>query len=288
MYAKKSLGQNFLNSPQAIAKIVETGKIVPGEIVLEVGPGKGVLTEALLLKGAKVFAVEKDDNLIPLLEGKFQKEIEEGRFTLVHKDVLEFDPKEHGLETRKYKLIANIPYYITGIFLRNFLSGKSQPSDMVLMVQKEVAERIVARGKTTKSFKKGKDKTPETISKGKESILSMSVKVYGEPKYIQTVKAGSFVPAPNVDSAILSIENISKDFFGNFNEELFFELLKTGFAGKRKMLSNNLRNFYDTHTELFKNRTLVEVLSEASIPEKVRAEDLALLDWKKILETLSK
>ncbi len=286
MYAKKSLGQNFLNSPQAIAKIVETGNIQVGETVLEVGPGKGVLTEALLAKGAKVVAVEKDDNLIPLLPEKFSSEISAQNFKLVHGDVLEFHPETHELEAGKYKLIANIPYYITGIFLRTFLASKHQPSHMVLMVQKEVAERIVAKGKTKKSFKKGKNKAPEVISQGKESILSMSVKVYGTPEYIQTVKAGSFVPAPNVDSAILAIHNISKNFFSGFSEALFFELLKTGFAGKRKMLSNNLRKFYEAHPELFKGKTLLECLTQAGIPEKARAEDLALNDWKKILETL--
>ena len=188
MRPKKSLGQNFLTSQSVVDKIVETANLNPKDVVLEVGPGKGVLTQALLEKAGKVIAVEKDDALIYLLKEKFAQEIKEEKLVLVRGDILKFDFEERGLKKSNYKIVANIPYYITGEFLRSVLSSDIQPSQMVLLVQKEVAERI-ARSK-------------------KESILSLSIKVYGEPKYIQIVKAGSFNPAPKVDSAILSIENL--------------------------------------------------------------------------------
>ncbi|MDD5050575.1 MAG: 16S rRNA (adenine(1518)-N(6)/adenine(1519)-N(6))-dimethyltransferase RsmA [Candidatus Pacebacteria bacterium] len=260
--AKKSLGQNFLNSKPALEKIVAAAKLSADDVVLEVGPGKGALTELLLEKAGKVIAVEKDDRLIPFLQEKFQREISSGNFTLVHSDILEFSPTSQNLLENSYKLVANIPYYITGIFIRKFLSEVAQPSTMVLMLQKEVAERIVARD-------------------GKESILSMSVKAYGTPKIIGIVKAGSFTPAPAVDSAILAIENISKDFFRGTSEESFFELLKAGFGSKRKQLQNNLR----TNKNISQERMKI-LFEKAGITEKARAEDLTLFQWKKLLEDI--
>ena len=180
MYAKKSLGQHFLKSERALSSIIESAKISPGETILEIGPGLGVLTEKLLDAGAKVIAVEKDDSLFVFLKEKFGEKI-----NLIHEDILDFDSNDLG----KYKIVANIPYNITGAILEKFLSADNQPESMVLLVQKEVAERIVARN-------------------NKESILSISVKAYGDPKYIEKVLAGSFVPAPNVDSAIILIKNM--------------------------------------------------------------------------------
>ena len=125
MFAKKSLGQNFLNSPAAVAKIIGAGKVSAGDTVLETGPGKGVLTEALLKTGAKIIAVEKDYRMIPFLQEKFFAEIYSGQLQLVHEDILEFSPLDFKLKANGYKLIANIPYYITGAFLEKFLSEKN-------------------------------------------------------------------------------------------------------------------------------------------------------------------
>lgn len=252
IFAKKSLGQNFLNSDGALAAIILAGKVSKGDTVLEIGPGKGALTKKLLATGAKVFAIEKDDRLIPVLEELFVKEIKSGKFTLIHGDVLEFNPTDHKLREGKYKLIANIPYYTTGELIRNFLSELPQPELMVILVQKEVAERIVSKD-------------------GKESILSISVKVYGEPKYIQTVKAGSFFPPPKVDSAILLIDNILKKNFTDISEQKFFEILRAGFAHKRKTLSGNLKAY-----------TSKEQLASLGINEKERAEKLSLRQWLEI------
>lgn len=252
LIAKKSLGQNFLNSDGALSAIILAGKVKKGDVVLEIGPGKGSLTKELLKTGAKVVAVEKDDRLIPILEELFAREIKSGKFTLIHKDILEVNLEEYSLKVGGYKLIANIPYYITGEITRKFLSGNFQPSLIVILVQKEVAERIV-------------------VKDGKESILSISIKAYGEPKYIQTVKAGSFFPPPKVDSAILLIDNISKNNFKKVNEQKFFEIMKAGFAHKRKTISSNLKTFVTK-----------EKLAELGINEKERAERLSMKQWLEI------
>ncbi len=262
MRPKKSLGQNFLTSQSVVDKIVETANLDSKDVVLEVGPGKGVLTQALLEKVGKVVAVEKDDALIYILKEKFAKEIEEGRLILVNDDILDFDLpcRQAGPQLSDSKIVANIPYYITGEFLRKTLSADVQPSQMVLLVQKEVAERV-ARSK-------------------KESILSLSVKAYGQPKYIQTVKAGSFNPAPKVDSAVLSIENISRDFFKEVNEEKFFKVIKTGFAHKRKLLLSNL-------SVLKEKEEIKKAFTEAQINEKARAEELSLEQWLQLVAIFS-
>ncbi len=268
MQPKKSLGQNFLTSEAAVHKIVTAAKISAGETVLEVGPGRGVLTSALLGSGAKVVAVEKDHALISELEVKFSEATSEGKLKIVEGDALEILPNEIGLPSRThggYKIVANLPYYITGQFLKKFLSetaAENQPMSMVLLLQKEVVERIIA------SDKKG-------------SILSISIKAYGEPHKITVVKSGSFFPAPSVDSAVIAIENISKNFFTNVSEEKFFEVVKAGFAHKRKMLVPNL-------AQIFEKEKVLKVFSDLNISEKIRAEDIVLGDWKKIAEEIQK
>ncbi len=249
--AKKSLGQNFLKSKEALRALVSAGEVGPDDIILEAGPGKGILTTELVKTAKKVIAIEKDVRLIGDLKEKFLGEIKVGKLELIEGDILEF---ESSLDN--YKIIANIPYYITGTFLQKFLEGKNQPSKMVLMLQKEVAQRIVARD-------------------NKESILSISVKAYGAPKYIMTVKAKYFSPEPKVDSAIILIDKISKDFFTDFSEEHFFKIVKTGFAHKRKMLIGNL-------SEIFPKQVVLEAFQKAGIDEKARAEDIKLEQWRQL------
>jgi 16S rRNA (adenine1518-N6/adenine1519-N6)-dimethyltransferase len=265
---KKSLGQNFLTSEAAVFKIVDAAQISAGENVLEVGPGRGVLTQALLAAGAHVVAIEKDKELIAPLSEKFSAEILSGNFKIIESDILEVDlEKDLGYKPREFKIVANLPYYITGEFLRKFLSGDAQPRSMVLLLQKEVVERIIAADK-------------------KESILSMSIKAYGDPRKITVVNRGSFFPAPNVDSAVISIENISKNNFidaGFENpasaEEKFFEIVRAGFAHKRKLLVSNLSSIFD-------KEKIHLVFTELSIPEKIRAEDLSLKQWLEITKKL--
>jgi 16S rRNA (adenine1518-N6/adenine1519-N6)-dimethyltransferase len=257
MRAKKSFGQHFLASPGVIQSIVQTAKIGPKEAILEIGPGRGVLTETLLLKARYVVAVEKDPELVAFLKGRFAKEIQEQKLFLVQRDALRFNPSEHPALASGYKLVANIPYYITGAIIERLLTGEPQPSSMTLLVQKEVAERVVAREE-------------------KESVLSLSVKAYGTPHYIQTVKAGSFSPPPKVDSAILSITNISRDFFvrNNIDEKKFFNLVKKGFAHKRKKLSSNLGVSED-------------ILTTLGITPNVRAEELSIQIWQRLYNILA-
>ncbi len=258
---KKSLGQHFLKARGIVREIVSAGEIKKGEMVLEIGPGKGILTEALISAGAEVIAVEKDKSLFSLLKEKFADEVKNGQLTLLNADVLDFDFKCYKLHVTSYKLVANIPYYITGEILRKFIGGKAKPSRAVLLVQKEVAERIVARPK------------PLDSALGKESILSISVKIYGSPKYLGKVPAKYFSPAPKVDSAILLIENISSPFNREVEEKKFFKAVKKGFSHKRKMLLGNLK------TE-FAEKSLGEAFQTCGLDKKIRAENLTLENWK--------
>lgn len=245
--AKKALGQNFLKSQSALKQIIEAGDLKKGEIVLEIGPGKGALTEKILETGAILFAIEKDRELIDFLEEKFQKYIENKSFFLIEGDVLDLNIKEILKNTFNiYKIIANIPYNITGAILKKFLTEENSPERMVLMVQNEVAKRLVANNEP-------------------ESILSISVKAYGKPKIITKVPARYFSPAPKVDSAVILIKDINKDLFkeNNIPEDKFWQIVKTGFAHKRKKLSSNLKNLIKLN-EKYTNS---------------RAEELEIKDW---------
>jgi 16S rRNA (adenine1518-N6/adenine1519-N6)-dimethyltransferase len=227
-------------------RIAKTAELAPGAVVFEIGPGTGMLTRELLKLAKKVIALEADDALFEKLQADFANEIAAGRLELIHGDIRTFDI---ATLPKAYALVANIPYYLTGEIFRMFLSSVNQPSAMTLLVQKEVADRI-ARSK-------------------KESILSLSVKAYGTPKREFTVPRGAFKPAPKVDSAVLTVRNISrKNFSTKAEEELFFALLHAGFAHKRKFVRKNL-------TE--------QGLPAGDIPEKARAEDLLLSVWLAII-----
>ncbi len=260
MQTKKSLGQHFLNSPKIIEDIAEAGKVNSNDLVVEIGPGEGILTSELLKRGSKVIAIEKDDRLIPFLHEKFSKEIASQKLHVIHADVLNLDISK--VTPSPYKLIANIPYYITGQILRMFLETSSQPTHITLLVQKEVAERIVAKD-------------------GKESLLSLSVKVFGDPKYIRTVGRGAFSPQPNVDSAVLTIENISQNHLSLVTSELFFKVIHAGFAHKRKQLLPNL-------SSLYKKEEMVTAFQTCGIDMKARAEDLPLKTWLLLCNIIAK
>lgn len=240
--AKKSLGQNFLKHDQTAERIALAAPLTSESVVLEVGPGTGKLTRALLARAKKVIAVETDERMIPLLRETFPQELAHGQLELLHADIRSFP-----LETlpKGYQVVANIPYYLTGELVRQLLTAPNQPSALTLLVQKEVAERI-ARAK-------------------KESLLSLSVKAFGEPLYAFTVQRGAFSPAPKVDSAVLVIQRISRGRFASEAEEArFFALLHAGFGHKRKQLAKNLK---DAGFSLHR------------LPEKIRAEDLSFEDW---------
>jgi len=239
---KKNLGQHFLASDSIAMAIVETLLPKKSDVVVEIGPGTGILTTKLAERAKKVFAIEKDGVLAKELKRSFLGK----PLVVVEGDVRDFNPRKLGLSD--YLLIGNIPYYITGQIIRLALSANPQPKRAVFMVQKEVAERIVAKN-------------------GKESILSISVKAYGNPHLIRVVKRGSFRPPPKVDSAILAIENISRDFFKNIDEKEFFALVRKGFAHKRKLLKNNIG-------------VGSVVLERCGLDQNTRAEDLSPAEWK--------
>jgi 16S rRNA (adenine1518-N6/adenine1519-N6)-dimethyltransferase len=260
--AKKSLGQNFLKSKSALTTIIETADPNTDDVILEIGPGKGALTEKLLMSSGKVIAVEKDDVLFEFLSNKFKHEILNKKLDLIHGDILDFDQSVFDFyKNHDYKIVANIPYNITGQIIRKFLTGTPKPSNMVLLVQKEVSDRIVARD-------------------GKESLLSLSVKLYGTPKYIKKVPARDFSPAPKVDSAILHIKDIQSPQLTSKEEEVFFEVLHAGFSHKRKILIGNLSQKYS-------KEKILTLFSTLGLNEKIRAEDLSLKDWLEFAKKLS-
>jgi len=257
MKAKKHLGQHFLTSKKVLADMVKASSVDESDTILEIGPGKGVLTRALLDTGARVFAIETDADMVIYLQKSFTDDLESEHLTLIHDDVL--DINIGNLLPERYKVVANIPYYITGILLRRLLSGTTLPVSITILVQKEVAHRIAT------------DK--------KESILSLSIKVYGQPRYVTSVPARYFSPTPKVDSAVLHIDSISKKFFTDITEERFFKIIKAGFANKRKQLINNLSGFAT-------KENVSSILQEIGLSEHIRAEDIHLEDWKKLIQAL--
>jgi len=251
------LGQHFLKHGWAAKKLAYAAAPREGEAIIEIGPGKGVLTKELLALGS-VIAIEKDELLVEKLKETFEAEIKSARLTLVAGDVRDFKPETYNLKPGTYLVAANIPYYITGEIIRQFLTAQVQPRAMALLVQKEVADRIVDT---------------------KESILSISVKAYGTPKMIAKVGKSHFSPPPSVDSAILLIDDISKNFFADISEEKFFALVRAGFASKRKMLLNNLSG-------MFEREILHDAFQKCSLSAKIRAENVSLDQWRRLVQAL--
>ncbi len=257
--AKKSLGQNFLTSSSVIHKMVSSAEVNTADLVLEIGPGKGALTKALLEQAKRVIAIEKDSQLVLLLQEKFKDEIAQEKLILISDDALEIDIKKLT-NNQPYKIVANIPYYITGALLRTFLSSDHPPTVLVFLMQKEVAERIVNRD-------------------GKESILSLSVQAYGTPVYIQKVSNKAFSPSPKISSAILKVHTIAKDIFKGDEESLFFEIIKLAFAHKRKTALKNLSLNYP-------KEFLEKILEKNALKKTVRAEDINFQQWLLLLGDL--
>ncbi len=256
--AKKSLGQNFLKSRKAINAMIAAPEISADDIVVEIGPGKGALTGPLLETGATVIAFELDKRMVEFLETKFAAQILSGKLILVHQDVLEVDLGQYT-KGQPYKVVANIPYYITNLIIRTFLSGEYQPTAMCLLIQKEVAERIVSRD-------------------GKESILSMSVKLFGTPSYVMKVARQYFSPSPKVDSAVILISDINREaILSQDYEQTFFEIIKTAFGQKRKQAIKNL-------SDLALKESWQEIFKSLDINIQARAEDISFKQWLQIID----
>lgn len=258
---KKSLGQHFLTSDVVPNWMADAADISPGDVVLEVGPGTGILTKTLLARGATVIALEADARAIAVLEDVCREAITTNQLTIHHTDVRTLSlTAVPGISDHTYKVVANIPYYLSGHLFRSFLQTNTQPTDLVFLVQKEVAKRA------TSALKRG----------DKHSLLSLSVQVYGTANYVKTVSRGHFTPPPKVDSGIIAVRDISRNRFNDYgiDEESFFTLLHHGFAQKRKQLLSNLvtQGKYD-------RETISTILNALNIPPTVRAEDVSLFDW---------
>jgi 16S rRNA (adenine1518-N6/adenine1519-N6)-dimethyltransferase len=249
---KKSLGQHFLNSAYVPKKMCDAADLAPDEVVFEIGPGTGALTKEILARGATVVALEADLRAIESLNETFPDEITSGQLRIHHGDARSIDFASLGLTHQNYKVVANIPYYISGLLFRTVLESDIQPTTLVFLVQKEVATRIC---KDTK-----------------ESLLSLGVKAYGTPTYICTVSKSHFTPPPRVDSAVVAVSGISKQSFKDVPEKDFFTLIHLGFGQKRKQLQGNLSATYS-------KEVIVSALSASNISQTARAEDISLESW---------
>ncbi|MDD5528361.1 MAG: 16S rRNA (adenine(1518)-N(6)/adenine(1519)-N(6))-dimethyltransferase RsmA [Patescibacteria group bacterium] len=265
IWPSRSKGQNFLIEESVYDKVVAAADLSKDDTVLEVGPGLGFLTAKLAKAAGRVIAVELDDKLAAYLKDAITSG-ETENVEIFNENILYLDLKNTKYEIRntKYKIVANLPYNITSIFLRKFLSGETKPETMTLLLQKEVAERICAKP-------------------GKMSLLALSVQFYAEPEIIDYVPSKDFWPAPKVDSAIiqLRIKNEKLKISGE-DEKSFFRMAKIGFSAKRKMLKNNLAN--GLHVPAAE---VEKMLVEAGFNPKIRAEDLGVEDWKKIVEQVT-
>jgi 16S rRNA (adenine1518-N6/adenine1519-N6)-dimethyltransferase len=256
LYAKKQLGQNFLVDKEVLDKILETANIQSSDIIIEVGPGIGVLTKELVKSAKEVLSIELDKTLIPILEESLK---EYKNLKIIEEDALKFTP-----EINKYKIVANIPYNISSPLLNHFLQAENKPESLTLLVQKEVAEKIC-----------------ETE---KQSILSLQVQFFGEAKYIKTVKPESFYPSPKVDSAIIHIETFQKDdqrFIPTEEVKKILRLAKVGFSQKRKILLTTLRKNFK-----FDQEKLNKIFKTLEIPLQARPQTLSIQDWRKLTKTL--
>jgi 16S rRNA (adenine1518-N6/adenine1519-N6)-dimethyltransferase len=246
---RKRLGQNFLRDRSVLDRILRAGHIDNDDQVLEVGAGTGVLTEALAGVARRIVAVELDDALFPLLGERFSGT---PRVELLHANALEVDPSE--LFEGEYKLLGNIPYYITGPLVRHFLEARHPPNLLVFMVQKEVAERMAA-------------------APGRLSLLGVSVQFYARVTVVSSVPAGAFYPRPKVDSAIVRIEPHHRRIDSTLRD-VFFTLARAGFSQKRKQLANALAHGTGMSRDQVSAR-----LQSAGIEPYRRAESLAVDEW---------
>ncbi len=249
---RKSLGQNFLIDDAALDRIVSAAEITSGDWVLEIGPGLGTLTRRLAQNAGRVVAVEIDRNLIPALRFALAAH---ANVTLIHGDILQIDPASLFSGPPSYKVVANLPYYVTSAVIRHLLEATPRPSRLILTMQLEVAQRLIA-------------------APGDLSLLAVSVQFYGKPSIVARVKAGSFYPMPQVDSAVVRIDAHDRPPVDVRDVEQFFAVAKAGFGQKRKQLHNALKAGLPLSPE-----TIGAALGRAHIDPRRRAETLSLQEW---------
>jgi len=257
--ARKSLGQHFLVDEAVLNTIVEAAELSPEDTIIEVGPGLGILTIELARHAGKVIAVELDTRLASLLQRRLASL---SNLRVINADILKVTPSQLLGGKSKYKVVANLPYYITSPVLRYFVEASTKPSLMVMMVQKEVGEAIVA-------------------GPGKMSLLAVSLQVYSRVRIIARVSACSFYPQPKVDSVILRFDVLPEPAVKVDDMNGFFEVVKSGFSLPRKQLHNSL-----AHGLGMKPAELAPLLGKANIDPKRRAETLSLEEWAKLYKAL--
>ena len=270
--ARKGLGQHFLVDGTVLGLITGAAELTPADIVVEVGPGLGVLTRELAREAGWVVSIELDEKLAHVLKETLASC---DNVTIIDGDVLRIDPAALLDEQRAhfspaaaassgYKVVANLPYYITAPVLRHFLEAPARPELMVVMVQKEVAEVIAA-------------------GPGKMSLMSVSVQFYGEPEVVSYVPARCFYPVPEVDSAILRIRPYPHPAVAVTDREGFFRLVRAGFSASRKQLANSLgRGLALPKAEV------LALLEEAGIDPRRRAETLGLDEWTRLWQVVTR
>lgn len=260
IFPQRQAGQNFLIDKKVLDKIVKTAELKKDDVILEIGAGFGILTQELAKQVKRVIAVELDKRLIEALKEKFAKF---KNVEIIHEDILKIQSVKFKLQNKKYKIVANLPYNITSMILRKFLSEESiKPDKMILLVQREVAERIVAQP-------------------GQMSLLSVSAQFYSQPKIISIVSNSSFWPKPKVNSAIIKI--VLQEIDKKIDEKDFFDLARVGFSSRRKQLKNNLK-------KIAKNKicekNLEKIFQELNFNFKIRAQELSVGDWIELYKNL--
>jgi len=256
----RGLGQNFLCNQAVLGKIVAAAELTPDDAVLEIGAGLGTLTERLARDAGSVVAVELDERLIPVLQSTLA---DFENVTLVQGDILALDPAALiGDSSAGYKVVANLPYYITSAVLRHLLEASLKPRRMVLTVQREVAERIVAKP-------------------GQMSLLAVSVQFYGQPRLLFRIKPGSFYPSPRVESAVVQVDVYTTPPVPVEEPAVFFRVVRAGFSQRRKQLRNALAAGLGRSPDEVATR-----LREASVDPRRRAQALTLEEWARVARVL--
>jgi 16S rRNA (adenine1518-N6/adenine1519-N6)-dimethyltransferase len=253
--AKKSLGQHWLRDEAALNEIVNAARITKNDTVLEVGPGLGTMTKLLVKKARKVVAVEVDD----VLARRLSSEIITNNLIVRNQDILRFDL---GELPPKYKVVANIPYYLTGNLLRLLSDSNNPPHRMSLLLQKEVAQRVAAKP-------------------GEMSIIAVALQLGYEVGIGKVIKAELFTPPPKVDSQIVILKKREKELFNGLDKDAYMRVVKAGFSNPRKKLRSSL----SAGLGLSKSEA-DELLKNAKINGNLRAQNLNLNDWHKLYKTL--
>lgn len=248
--AKKSLGQHWLHDEAALESIVEAADVQPGDIVLEIGPGLGTLTDTLVTTSAHITALEYDRELIAGLQKKYS----DAQVEVIEGDIRKFDFVQLP---DGYKIVANIPYYLTANLFRALIDTSHKPAVAALLVQKEVAQRVTAKP-------------------GKLSFVAVALQLFYEASLGELVPAHLFTPPPKVDSQVLVLRQRSVPLFSDLNTEAFFTLVKAGFEQRRKKLKTSLKTGVESGVDVG------ELLSKAGINPDARAQELSLEEWHKL------